>query len=604
MGSGNILHNPINAAKILNMTCDTLLLLQNDGTCVDIILRTSNPYINESDSLKGKNIFEVFPESTVKEFRPEFDRVIASGEESNRNYDLPASDKMYYFKCIMYKYDALHVLCQYRDITQRSQMKRRLQTAIITLQEVERAARISHWSFNTGTNLLEYFGYNQIINWEDSISYSMSLDDVLSMVHPEERESILLYLKRTDNVGRECVCRIIRDRVKYIRCKIINERIENGFRVVEGYAQNISDMVERRNEMEMVLSVIDNSPESIYANKLDGTLVFANKLCRRQNHIPIDIDVMQYKAYEILANVHSKKMWDGFVENFKSNNNFSHHVCHELYPQFDIIASDCTSYIVKNGIGEDIIWSFMRDISAQLRYEEGLKYEKDLAEESDRLKTAFISNMSHEIRTPLNAIVGFSSMIAQTDDVVERKEYYKIVQSNSNQLLRLVNEVLDLSRMESGRVSFDIQPISLNDIGEELEASHGLRCATIKLYFDRPESDFLLHTDRGRLMQILSNLIVNAIKFTSKGSIHFGYAMRDKLVEFYVADTGIGINAEHLDKVFDRFVKINDFDQGTGLGLAICKTIVEKMGGQISVESVINKGTTFRFSLPIKTNIE
>ncbi|MBP1617382.1 MAG: torS [Bacteroidetes bacterium] len=601
MENQRILHDPSEAPRLLEMTCDTMLLLQNDGTCVDIIVKTDNPYINESSSLVGKNIFEIFPKVTIDEFKPEFDQVVCSGEQSNKNYDLPAADKMYYFKCIMQKYDDAHVLCQYRDITQRSQMKKRLESANITLREVERAAKIGHWSYNISTRQVNYMGYAGGIYNDQETNITFGIEEYLTNLPDENKVVFEEMLRGGGNIGSVIEFHLA-DKNSYLRCKIINDHYDGDVRIVEGYIQNISDIVKGRQEMEMVLSVVDNSMENIYANMLDGSFIFANKQCRLQNRIPKDADIMQYKAFQILDNIHGEEYWTEFVERLHANNGFLRYICDQPYEEFGIIASDCTSYIIKNGVGEDIVWSFRRDISDQLRYEQELKRAKEIAEESGRLKSAFISNMSHEIRTPLNAIVGFSGIIAQTDDPDQRHEYYKIVQSNSNQLLRLVNEVLDLSRMESGKVSFNIEPHSLNGLGEELEATHRLSSKSAELYFDKLETDFILNIDRGRLVQVMSNLIVNAIKFTPHGSIHFGCIIHKEEVEFYVRDTGVGIESEYLDKVFNRFVKINDFDRGTGLGLAICKAIVEKMGGKISLESVVNKGTIFRFTVPININ--
>lgn len=595
-----MLHNPANASKILDITSDTLLMIRYDGVIEDAIIKTSNPYIDESEELIGKNIFSVFPETTLLEFRAEFEKVVATGEVSNKNYDLPATDRIYYFKCILHRYDQEHILCQYRDITQRSQMKKRLEKANITLKEVERAAKIGHWSYNMSSRMLEYTGFVEggFDDLDNDTVFSVSIDDYLQLVHSEDREAISDFLQKDPEVGDTLEFRVYRQRTIYLCCKIINEHVEGDVRIIDGYTQNISDMVKGRQEMEMVLSVVNNSMENIYANTLDGTLIFANKQCRLQNKIPSDIDITQYRAHELLSNIHDQKEWNDLIHNILEHQGFLRYKCEEPYEEFDIIISDCTSYIIKNGMDQDIVWSFRRDISDQIRYEEELVRAKLLAEEANQMKSAFISNMSHEIRTPLNAIIGFSGIIAESDDRAQRNEFFKIVQSNSNQLLRLVNEVLDLSRMHSGKVVFSAEPMSLNAVGEELESTHRLCCESIELYFDKPEFDYVLKTDKGRLMQVLSNLINNAIKFTPAGSIHFGYRVYDELVEFYVRDTGVGIKKEYVDKVFDRFVKINDYDQGTGLGLAICKAIVEKMGGRIDVESVFNKGTVFRFTIP------
>jgi len=263
-----------------------------------------------------------------------------------------------------------------------------------------------------------------------------------------------------------------------------------------------------------------------------------------------------------------------------------------------VIASDCTSYIVKNGKGEDVIWSFRRDISDQLRYEEELVKAKEKAEEADRLKSAFLSNMSHEIRTPLNAIVGFSGIIADTDNAEERKSYYNIIETNNERLLQLISEILDLSKIESGTFEFTYISIVLKDLFDELLTTHQVYSKNAKLFFDDSPDNTILVTDKNRVVQVLSNLINNAIKFTPEGEIHFGYKAKENEVEFYVRDTGIGISEDKIGLIFERFVKVDTFAPGTGLGLSICKTIVQKLGGSISVSSKAGVGTTFVFTLP------
>ena len=259
----------------------------------------------------------------------------------------------------------------------------------------------------------------------------------------------------------------------------------------------------------------------------------------------------------------------------------------------------------KMRIGGDNCPPFLLSIEWNITEMEQMRRElvvaKKKAETSDQLKSAFLANMSHEIRTPLNAIVGFSRLIAESEEYAERRMYYQIVEANNERLLSLINEILDLSKIEANMVEFIMGPVRLQTIFEEIYQAHLLRCPEeVALVNDAdPDHDVVIHTDKNRLFQVISNLIGNAFKFTTHGAVTFGYRIEGKRVSFYVKDTGTGIPKEKLASVFDRFVKANNFVQGTGLGLSISKTIIEKLQGEISVTSEVDKGTTFSFYLPL-----
>lgn len=222
------------------------------------------------------------------------------------------------------------------------------------------------------------------------------------------------------------------------------------------------------------------------------------------------------------------------------------------------------------------------------------------AEESDRLKSAFLANMSHEIRTPLNAIVGFSKLLASAESADEKNQYIEIIDRNSEILLNLFNDILDLSSLEAGSLKFNIRPIKLIDICLQLEQQfHYKTQSSVKLILDDVNTDMYASGDWNRIIQVISNLLSNATKFTPKGEIHFGYREKEDFVEFYVKDSGIGIAAERAATIFRRFGKVNDFIQGTGLGLALCRMLVEKMGGRIWLRSQEGKGSRFYFTLPL-----
>lgn len=225
------------------------------------------------------------------------------------------------------------------------------------------------------------------------------------------------------------------------------------------------------------------------------------------------------------------------------------------------------------------------------------------AEQANQLKSAFLANMSHEIRTPLNAIVGFSNMLPSTEDRAEMREYADIIETNTDLLLQLINDILDLSKIEAGTFDFYPSSIDVNQTMEEIEQSMRLRLknSDVTLAFTERLPGCLFYIDKNRLIQLLANFVNNAIKFTQTGTICMGYRMTDTdTIYFYVSDTGCGMSNEQCEHVFERFVKYNPFIQGTGLGLSICRTIVERLGGKIGVDSEEGKGSTFWFTLPYR----
>lgn len=239
------------------------------------------------------------------------------------------------------------------------------------------------------------------------------------------------------------------------------------------------------------------------------------------------------------------------------------------------------------------------DITELKETEFNLIKEKERAENLDHLKSAFLANMSHEIRTPLNAIVGFSHLLIDAEDKEERKQYISIVDENTELLLQLISDILDISKIESGIFEFVKTDIDVNQLCNEIICSLRMKTSKeVELCFTEHLPECHLWTDKNRLTQVISNFINNALKFTSSGSISLGYNKIDNNLKFYVRDTGIGISADKLKSIFERFIKLNSFVHGTGLGLSICKSIVEQMGGTIGVESKEGEGSCFWFSIP------
>ncbi|MBQ4386210.1 MAG: response regulator [Prevotella sp.] len=229
------------------------------------------------------------------------------------------------------------------------------------------------------------------------------------------------------------------------------------------------------------------------------------------------------------------------------------------------------------------------------------------AEQASRMKSLFLANMSHEIRTPLNAVEGFSRVMAETDSPEERLKYMEIIESNNSRLLALIDDILDLSRVEAGELSIKKSMTDLNDLCKSLRNIFKFRCPdSVQLIWNQPNMKVTLNTDQNRLTQVFSNLIGNALKHTSRGSITYGYQLINDGTEvsFYVSDTGSGIDPADVNRIFNTYVSRDaEVQKGYGLGLALCKTIVEKLEGHISVQSRLGEGSTFRFVLPFEGTI-
>ena len=293
---------------------------------------------------------------------------------------------------------------------------------------------------------------------------------------------------------------------------------------------------------------------------------------------------------------------------FEQRRNFT-----DLEATLSVVTSDNTtvecdavisgSYFLLNE--EENMVITVHDVTRRKQAEKELRLAKEKAEKADISKSAFLANMSHEIRTPLNAITGFAEVLGSATTEEEKAQYQEIIKMNADLLMQLVNDILDMSKIEAGTLEFQYSNIDLNKMLNELTSSLQLKIKSekVQLTCHPAEENCFIHTEKNRLSQLLINLISNAIKFTTEGYIRFGYELRGKEIYFYVSDTGCGIPKDKQKSIFGRFVKLNSFEQGTGLGLSICQTLVEHMGGTIGVDSEEGKGSTFWFTLPYKAAI-
>lgn len=464
------MHDKQYADKILEITADTMFFVYKDGTCLDFKANTTDFFIKEQDII-GRNIFSYFPVETAREMYAEFIKVRAGDKPSARNYKLILEDDVKYYKCIISKYDEEHFLFQYRDITGRSVVRLKLEKKQKDLCEVEKAARIGLWAYDSSTRLFTYSGYTRIF-CNDEEQKQISIDEYMNYMHLDDKDRFSQWLE-------------------------------------------------------------ENLKEKDASNTVNYRLLIDGKTVN-----------MRIKTYH-----------------------------KEVYMQRTVLEG----YIQNTS---EIVWK---------------------AERSNQLKSAFLANMSHEIRTPLNAIVGFSHLMTIADNAEDEKLYSDIINQNSEILLQLINDILDLAKIEAGTLEYIRYPMDLGELCRNVYEMHKDRVQTgVVLILDNKDTSLIINEDQNRIMQVVTNLITNAIKFTFKGEIRFGFEVREEYIDFYVKDTGMGISEEKIKMIFERFVKLNTFVQGTGLGLAICRVIVEKLGGEITAESKLNEGSTFRFTIPYK----
>ena len=728
-----ILHDVDNAHKILQLTSDTLILVDKNGTCLDIDPHSDLWFLQE-DRLLGKNLFNLLPDHTFQKLLPDFRRVTQQGITVNRNYRLPLEGgETYYFKCIMQPYGGDKVLCQYRDITARSNVKLQLERTNYELKEIQKAAQIGQWKYSSRERTFYYRGYNGIVCTEEE--RSINFQDYYETILSEDLPAVNTWMEanRRELLKEYIEYRILLEgQVYYMRqqCYLRNEE-EDGNIVLEGYIQNITDIQRKRNDINTLTHAINNAKESVYAARRDGTLIFANRQFRLNHRIAEQADLSLIRVFDVVGDMTCIEDWEERYRSIREGQTLNFLAYQPLKHDKNTLAFEGTMYSVTTDDGEETFWSFTHDISERIRYESQIKrfnrimdttmenipagivvkdiendfryiyrnresYNRDIssenaigmndfdyyppemaqqkrkedmeiaatgkgmhwimegkdkngnllildkqkimvesedfspiivsiewditqlelmrrelieskekAETSDKLKSAFLANMSHEIRTPLNAIVGFSRIISESDNAEERREYYEIVDANNERLLQLINEILDLSKIESGIVEFTYGPVRLHTLCKEIHDAHVFRCPQgVELRFDSPDEALSIHSDKNRIFQVFSNLIGNAFKFTTEGSVSYGYKQEGERVVFYVKDTGLGIEPEKLGRVFQRFAKLNNFAQGTGLGLSICKTIIERLGGEIAVSSEVGTGTTFTFWLPLENVIQ
>ena len=599
---GTIFNNPKNALELLDLTAGILILLDGDGVCIEVKSPTNRAWLLQEDILIGKKIFQFISPSSLCEFYLNLRNILTNHTTSTQNYGMVLRGQICYFTCTMQCYNGM-VLCQCKEATQNCLQQKDLAKRNKDLLEILDDAMIGTWTYYSEINLLRYVGHGGVMKHDGMIDINLST--YRSYVLPDDRSIFDEWFvnNQNGNIGETVHFRIrFGDKIYYMKARTLNyDKLSNGSYIAEGYSHNVTDIQKSRNDINLLSHAVNNAGEYIFAIDSEGNLILGNRMFRKYLGLPTDSDITDIKIWSLLPIVENAEKWNWVVERLKEGSMERGIVIQnplQLHPE--VLAIEMKAFWVTGDKGEESFWFFGRDITESVEAARKLKKAKEEAEQSEYLKTSFLANISHEIRTPLNAIVGFSQIITEAENPEDKAEFQRIIQENNNRLLHLVNELLDFSKIEANMVNFDLQPIKVSELCKTVYDSFILRFSPeIEFINESLNTEHYVIADKNRTIQIISNMIDNALKHTKYGSIRLGYNLSGEYIEIYVADTGNGIARRQLDSIFNRFVKANENVQGAGLGLSICKMLVEKMGGKISVESELGKGSIFKFTLPI-----
>ena len=722
------------ADRILDTLPDMMTVWTNSGVITDLISSEETNHVGvPSERFIGMNIRELLPEEAYRNVRANLDHVLETKRGSTGRHDLTVDGELRHYENRIWPLDLDKVLCMCRDITEAVRTQKAMNDANKRMKLIEQVVSLGYWFYYSKTNEFYAPDILPVLLERESGADSVNADYYFEhFVHPDDREKARQLLHYNPELGEKDYIefRIVTDdKVKYLRHRVLRESVEKGHRVVEGYVQDVTPIIERYHELEILKYAVNNASEEIFCCSLDGMFRFANRTCL--SHHRITDDVAKYSLNDLKEGQYAPDGFEALVDRLRRNGGVLQNTCSYELPDGESITMESMVYLLDDSFSDQkVVWFFCRDVTERVRQGNELKelnrlmeaildnipvylfvkdpndefrylywnqsfvkhsgipasqvigktdfeifpnpadaahFQRDdlellkrgelppfeeeysvvtgqkrivntvkmlvpveerklpllmgiswditerkvietelfeakvKAEQSDQLKTAFLANMSHEIRTPLNAIVGFAKILPEITDEMERASIINIIDTNSDQLLMLINDILDLSKIEAGTIEFVDIPANLTDLCQNIYCTLIEKTAPgVQLVFEGAFDNLVTLCDPGRLSQVIVNLITNAIKFTKEGFIRYGYRLREDRVEFYVADTGLGIPEDKLSTIFTRFTKLNSFIAGTGLGLAICRMIVERQHGKIWAESKLGEGSIFRFNFPYR----
>lgn len=591
------------AVRILESLPDMLTVFNHEGTGIGVVSSEETNHVGVPNSaFAGMHMRDMIPEEAYHNVYNNLQKVIATGKGSTAHHELDVNGAHHYYENRIFPLDEEYVLIMCRDISERVVTQKNLEVFKRVLDKVSDsilAASTDGTLVYANKQFIEEYGVKGELGVQKVYDLPVSLHtkEIFEKRVQEIRDNggSMGYHARYTRVGE------VKERVHQVSTFIMEDGQEE---IVWFFTQDITDVIKNRDELRelnyLLDAILNNIPVYMFVKdpEDDFRYLYWNKALANHSKIPAS-RALGRTDFEIFPEMSdAEKFHQDDLELMRTGERLEMQETYVTAAGETRIVQTLKTHIPLVG-RVPLIIGISWDITNVQNIEQELIQARIKAEQSDRLKSAFLANMSHEIRTPLNAIVGFSRLMTTTDNREDEKLYSEIINQNSDVLLQLINDILDLSKIEAGTFEYIKQPMDLGEMCRNVYEIHKGRVQEgVTLTLDNENDSLMINEDKNRILQLITNLITNAIKFTYEGEIHFGFKLKKDYIDFYVKDTGIGISEEKLSHIFGRFVKLNSFVQGTGLGLAICQMIVEKMGGAITVESELHEGSTFRFTIP------
>lgn len=591
------------AVRILESLPDMLTVFNHEGTGIGVVSSEETNHVGVPNSaFAGMHMRDMIPEEAYHNVYNNLQKVIATGKGSTAHHELDVNGAHHYYENRIFPLDEEYVLIMCRDISERVVTQKNLEVFKRVLDKVSDsilAASTDGTLVYANKQFIEEYGVKGELGVQKVYDLPVSLHtkEIFEKRVQEIRDNggNMGYHARYTRVGE------VKERVHQVSTFIMEDGQEE---IVWFFTQDITDVIKNRDELRelnyLLDAILNNIPVYMFVKdpEDDFRYLYWNKALANHSKIPAS-RALGRTDFEIFPErSDAEKFHQDDLELMRTGERLEMQETYVTAAGETRIVQTLKTHIPLVG-RVPLIIGISWDITNVQNIEQELIQARIKAEQSDRLKSAFLANMSHEIRTPLNAIVGFSRLMTTTDNREDEKLYSEIINQNSDVLLQLINDILDLSKIEAGTFEYIKQPMDLGEMCRNVYEIHKGRVQErVTLTLDNENDSLMINEDKNRILQLITNLITNAIKFTYEGEIHFGFKLKKDYIDFYVKDTGIGISEEKLSHIFGRFVKLNSFVQGTGLGLAICQMIVEKMGGAITVESELHEGSTFRFTIP------
>lgn len=591
------------AVRILESLPDMLTVFNHEGTGIGVVSSEETNHVGVPNSaFAGMHMRDMIPEEAYHNVYNNLQKVIATGKGSTAHHELDVNGAHHYYENRIFPLDEEYVLIMCRDISERVVTQKNLEVFKRVLDKVSDsilAASTDGTLVYANKQFIEEYGVKGELGVQKVYDLPVSLHtkEIFEKRVQEIRDNggNMGYHARYTRVGE------VKERVHQVSTFIMEDGQEE---IVWFFTQDITDVIKNRDELRelnyLLDAILNNIPVYMFVKdpEDDFRYLYWNKALANHSKIPAS-RALGRTDFEIFPErSDAEKFHQDDLELMRTGERLEMQETYVTAAGETRIVQTLKTHIPLVG-RVPLIIGISWDITNVQNIEQELIQARIKAEQSDRLKSAFLANMSHEIRTPLNAIVGFSRLMTTTDNREDEKLYSEIINQNSDVLLQLINDILDLSKIEAGTFEYIKQPMDLGEMCRNVYEIHKGRVQEgVTLTLDNENDSLMINEDKNRILQLITNLITNAIKFTYEGEIHFGFKLKKDYIDFYVKDTGIGISEEKLSHIFGRFVKLNSFVQGTGLGLAICQMIVEKMGGAITVESELHEGSRFRFTIP------